>query len=144
MTAISSSKRYAGLWLSTFDTDPADLIALPPDLHVLIQRKGDETRTGRINRASQILIKFEFDGADAWDDVLNQLIEKLGGEEAVEKLLLRVGAERQHIHFQLPINGSPLQENNSLSIESLDLLSRLRLWVGFDFSSFDPSDAPRG
>ena len=95
--------------------------------------------TGRIAPKSSIKVYHGFQGGLPWDEALEGLVASLGGALALKQLLTQVDAEDQHVHFQIPVMSSLLQENNYLDRGAIGLLQDLRLWIGFDFSEFDPS-----
>ena len=135
------SSRHVHLSLSDFELDPAELAAPLAALDVFVRRKGEPSKvTGRPARKSSITICYGFQGGGPWNEALEGLIASIGGLVEVRRLLVQVVAKDQHIHFQIPVRSSLLQENNSLDHEMLELLHDLKLWVGFDFSDFDPSD----
>ena len=141
MRVKSFASRHVRLSLTDFGDDPHDLVANLPASDIRVRRKGNlSARTGRPAAKSTILVLYGFDGSVAWDDAFAGLAESVGGMTSLKKFLLRVSPADQHIHFQIPARGSAYQDNNYLSRTTLDAFQDLRLWVGFDFSDYDPSD----
>jgi hypothetical protein len=142
MRVKNFSSRHVRLSLSDFEGDPAALTAALAAPDVWVRRKGEPAVQGRARSAerSSIMVLFGFDASVVWDDAFLGLVESIGGIPFLKQFLLQVGARDQHIHFQIPARGSSNQENNYLSRPTLDVLQDLNLWVGFDFSDFDPSD----
>ena len=142
MQVKSFASRHVRLSLSDFEADPHDLTVGLPAPDIRFRRKGDLISQGRGRPAakSTITVLYGFDGAVVWDDAFAGLVESLGGMTSLKQLLLRVSPVDQHIHFQIPARGSLYQDSNSLSRTTLDALQDLRLWVGFDFSDYDPTD----
>lgn len=142
MLVRSFASRHVHLSLSNFEADPHDLIADLPALDIRVRRKGSLIAQGRGRPAahSTITVLYGFEGSVVWDDAFAGLVDSLGGMNSLERFLLRVSAVDQHVHFQIPARGSGYQDNNYLSRTTLDALQDLKLWVGFDFSDYDPSD----
>ena len=141
MKVKSLSSRHVRLSLSDFEMDPTELAATLAARDVFVRRKGEPSKvTGRPAQRSSVTICYGFQGGRSWNEALEGLIASIGGLVEVRQLLVRVAAKDQHIHFQIPVRSSPLQENNFLDHDMIELLRNLKLWVGFDFSDFDQGD----
>jgi hypothetical protein len=135
-----SVPRHVELHLHGFDADPATLVAPHPELRLHAFRKGESMRGGRVRPTNWLIVERNFGYQTGWDEALASLVGCLGGEADLARLLQRSGAERRHVGFDLPIQSSPLQEGNMLSLRSLELLCRLGLDLQFGFWEFDPGD----
>ena len=74
---------------------------------------------------------------ETWADAIQNLIASLGGEEAVASLIDSLNPERQIIAISVPF-GSPYQENNGLTAETVQMLARLSLELDVCPLDFDP------
>ena len=135
-----SVPRHIELWLHGFDHDPASVVAPHPELRIHPFAKGTALRNGRLRETNWLIVERSFGYPTSWDEALDGLVAALGGEAALAGMLQRVGAKRQHVGFDLPIDGSPNQEGAGLSLRSLQLLGRLNLELQFGFWPFDPGD----
>lgn len=135
-----SVPRHVELWLSDFETDPTVVVAPHPELRIHPYARGTVMRSGRLRQTNWLIVERSFGYLTSWDLALEGLVAAIGGETELARLLERVGAKRQYVGFDLPIDGSPNQEGNGLSLASLDLLCRLKLELQFGFWPFDESD----
>ncbi|WP_229736925.1 hypothetical protein [Blastomonas aquatica] len=74
---------------------------------------------------------------ETWADAIQILIASLGGEEAVASLIESLNPDRRVIAISVPF-GSPYQENNGLTAETVQMLARLSLELDVCPLDFDP------
>lgn len=136
---MNVTSRHVALWLYGFNADPYEVMAAFLGVQFFAKRRGEGPNVR--NRPGPLLvIKHEFNNRKYWGDAVKELIELLGGVENLDRLLKSISATEQNIDFLIPVRGSPLQENNFVAADTIGLLARLNLGLGFDFPHFDPSD----
>ena len=130
-----NSNRRVDLWLSD-SADPYEFAETIPITPVLIARKGEPTGKHRLPaRRNLVIARHDFNIDCAWDHAIGELVQRLGGWQAIERLTTELAPCEAMIQFTLPINGSPHQENNFITASLLGQISRLRLALGFEFGN---------
>ena len=131
--------RGVDLWLSDFSADPYEFAVTLPITPVLIARKGDPTGKRHLPaRRNLVIVRHDFSIECTWDHAIEELVQRLGGWQAVEHVTTELAPCEAMIQFTLPIYGSPHQENNFVTPSLLGQLSRLRLGLGFEFGNHNP------
>lgn len=74
---------------------------------------------------------------ETWANAIQNLIASLGGEEAVSSLIDTLTPDRKIIAISVPF-GSPYQENNGLTADTIQILARLNLDFDVYPLDFDP------
>lgn len=110
----------------------ASMLARPPDL---VGVKGEPVKPGvsaQLHR-SFVLYQTEFPANARLDDVVAQLLDELGGVEAIAMLIDAVNPEFVQFNFMLSIKRSEEQTNAALSPSTLEKMQSLGASLSFEF-----------
>ena len=141
MIPHDACSRQVKLELIGFDSDPdAAGVALSAS-NFTVHRQGTATPNGRRTyKENQLSAYWGFNGEVPWSDCFSALLNDLGGVDRLERFLADLEPRDRLLEFAVPVQGSPHQENNFLSVDILEVAVRLRLDIGFYFPEFDASD----
>lgn len=132
------SPRCLELWLSDIAGDPETVASCFPLEPAMVRHKDRASgHAGRPALRSVVVFRQAFTDREAWDVVVDAFVSALGGWDSLKGTLETCGAHEVVFQFNLPIYGSPNQENNGLEPETLRKLAGLDVGVGFEFGDYE-------
>lgn len=135
--------RHAAIYFYRFEMEPETVAAMVDYKDVFWIRRGDRfgRRPAEHNR---IAWRYPFFVDQTWDDVVEGLIDRMGGPEAVSRVKDKVRPKAAWLRLALPIVASPWQESGGLSTSMLGTLASLELDFDTSVFEYDPGRATHG
>lgn len=134
--------RTVDLWIEEFERDPYELATTLPTRPFILGRKGDPIgRSQRHARRNLIVFRHNFTIDEWWPNAIDALMTSLGGWDEVKLLIERLQPkEGPLVQFNLPVCGSPHQENNWIEPAMLARLAEHGLAIGFEFGNYSSDE----
>jgi len=105
--------------------------------HVHTRTKGESQKAGRPPvKVNRLVVSEPMPAEISWGDAFACFVGAFGGIEEIERLLMSVQPKLRLIELWVPVRNSPSQENNFFDHETLNVLARLKLDLGFSFPEF--------
>lgn len=138
---IKSTSRQAILLFKDFDINNYNALNENIKYKFQIRKIGDKTAKGEYALKSNSLrycLGFNYD--ENWDNVVKEVISVMGGKESLKNMITKLKARQNHFDILIPVRNSIHFENNYFEPDTISLISRLGLSLGFDFADFDKND----